>query len=189
MSRINQLALAVGALCLSSVASAQVAEFTAFGGASRLSGKDLGSGYSLDDGWRLGGRITLNSGMFFGHEFGYAYNRTKLFLNGVDIGGMAIHQGFYDFLVYVIPEGGRVRPFIAGGGQFSNFVPPGSSATQGGGENKFGVNYGGGLKFRLGPKYLMRLDFRQYNSGKPFSLGGSGRLRQNEISIGFGIGL
>ncbi len=43
--------------------------------------------------------------------------------------GMATHQGFYDFLVYATPEGSKIRPFIAAGAQFSNFVPPGSSAS------------------------------------------------------------
>lgn len=176
--------------CLSAAAFGQAAEFTVHGGTSRLSGRDLGSGLSLDDGWRIGGRVTLNTGLFFGHEFGYAYNRTTLLSGNQNLGGMAIHQGFYNYLVYVAPEGKPVRPFFTGGVHFSNFVPPGSSATQGGGSNKFGINYGAGLKVRLGPKYLMRLDYRQYNTGKPFDLpGASGRLKQNEISVGFGIGL
>jgi hypothetical protein len=46
---------------------------------------------------------------------------------------MAIHQGFYNYLVYATKEGFRVRPFATGGGHFSNFVPPGVSVTQGGG--------------------------------------------------------
>lgn len=165
----------------------QVAEFGIGGGVSRLQGKDLGSGYSLDDGWRLNFRLTLNNWAFFGHEFGYAYNRTKLLLEGLDAGGMAIHQGFYNFLAYATPEGSRVRPFVTGGGHFSNFVPPGASATSGQGNNKFGVNYGGGLKVRASEKFLVRMDFRQYLTGKPFGdfFPVTGKLRQNEISVGF----
>lgn len=190
MKIMKVLVVALGMFCVSTAAFGQAAEFTVHGGVSRIGSKDLGSGYSLDDGWRAGGRVTLNSSAFFGHEFGYAYNRTTLLLGGQSQGGMAIHQGFYNFLVYAVPEGKPVRPFVTGGAHFSNFVPPGSSATQGGGSTKFGVNYGGGLKFRLGPKYLMRVDYRQYNTGKPFGLpGASGRLKQNEISVGFGIGL
>jgi hypothetical protein len=37
---------------------------------------------------------------------------------------------------------------------------------------------------------MIRLDGRQYLSGKPFGFtGSSGALRQNELSVGFGIGL
>lgn len=189
MKTMKILAFASVWLCASAAVFGQAAEFTVHGGVSRLSDKDIGSGYSLDDGWRAGGRVTLNTGVITGHEFGYAYNRTTLFADGQEFGGMAIHQGFYNFLLYAIPEGAPVRPFVTGGGHFSNFVPPGTSATQGGGDNKFGFNYGGGVKVRLGSKYLMRVDFRQYNNGKPFDLGASGRLRQNEISVGFGIGI
>ena len=42
----------------------------------------------------MGFRLTLNTQKFFGHEVGYAYNRSHLKLQGVDQGGMAIHQGF-----------------------------------------------------------------------------------------------
>jgi opacity protein-like surface antigen len=163
----------------------QAAEFSLSGGTSRISGADIGSGYSLDNGFSIGFRLTLNSQRFFGHEIGYAYNRSHLLLAGEDQGGMAIHQGFYDFLAYATPEGKRIRPFATGGVHFSNFVPPGSSASQGGGNTKFGVNYGAGLKVRLTPIIGARVDYRQYLTGKPFDLAGaSGKLKQNVISIG-----
>src|SRR6266498_1072959 len=83
------------ALCsVSPFLHAQSAEFSVSGGASKLSSRDIGQGYSLDDGFHLGLRLTLNPQKFFGHEGGYAYNRTHLLSNGVDVGGMAIHQGF-----------------------------------------------------------------------------------------------
>lgn len=184
MNRFGQIALL---LVASSVfCQAQVAEFGIGGGVNRLSGKDLGLGYSLDDGWRLIFRLTLNNWRFFGHEFGYAYNRTHLNFEGQDLGGMAFHQGFYHFLAYATPEGTRVRPFVSGGGHFSNFVQPGASAQYGQGSNKFGVNYGGGVKVRVTEKWLVRLDFKQWLTGKPFDIPGqSGKLKQNEISAGF----
>ena len=99
---------------------------------------------------------------------------------------MAIHQGFYNFLLYLTKEGSKVRPFATGGAQFSNFVPPGASVTSGQGSNKFGANYGGGLKVRVSEKFLIRFDVRQYIMGKPFGLyNASGALRLNEYSIGF----
>jgi opacity protein-like surface antigen len=167
-------------------ANAQVAEFGIGGGVSKLSDKDLAAGYALDDGWSLIFRLTINNWNYMGQEFGYAYNRTKLLFEGQNTGGMAIHQGFYNFLVYATPEGSRIRPFVTGGGHFSNFVPPGASATYGQGENKFGFNYGGGIKVRVSEKWLFRVDYRQLVTGKPFgnSLPVSGSLKQNQITAG-----
>lgn len=164
---------------------AQDAEFSLSGGRSQIASKDIGSGYSLDDGFSLGFRLTLNSMRYFGHEVGYSYTRTHLKLQGADQGGMAIHQGGYNFLAYATPEGKRIRPFVTGGVHFSNFVAPGSSATQGGGSTKFGINYGAGLKVRLTTMFAARVDYRQYVTGKPFDLpGASGKLKQNVISLG-----
>lgn len=181
------------------MASAQVAEIGLHGGVSRLSNRVLGDiplqgggtmPLSLDDGWRFGFRFTINNYRFFGNEFGYAYNRTKLNLGGQGGDGMAIHQGFYNFLAYATPEESTIRPFVTGGGHFSNFVPPGQTATWGGGQTKFGINYGGGIKIRVSPIWLIRLDYRQYMTGKPFDLPGpGGMLRQNEISAGFSFTL
>jgi opacity protein-like surface antigen len=195
MSRYYLAPLLLAAVSLT--ANAQVAEFNVSGGVSNLSNNEIGSvpsqqggnfTYSLDDGWRLAFRIGLNSWTFFGQEFGYAYNRTHLLLEGQDQGGMAIHQGFYNLLAYATPEGTRIRPFVTGGGHFSNFVQPGASAQYGQGSTKFGVNYGGGIKARISEKYQVRVDFRQYLQGKPFDIpGASGSLRLNEISVGFGF--
>ena len=102
--------------------------------------------------------------------------------------GMAIHQGGYNFLLYATTEGTRIRPFATGGVGFANYVPPGASAYSGGGSNKFGVNYGGGVKVRLTHLFGARLDVRQYTTPKPFNLPlASGWLRQTEVSVGFGV--
>jgi opacity protein-like surface antigen len=148
--------------------------------------------YKLTDGFRFGFRMTLNGDSIFGHEMQYAYNRTPLqFGTGATAQklGMAVHMGGYNYLVYANHEGNRVRPFATGGVGFNNFTPPGSSATQGGGSNKFGLNYGGGVKARLAGMYAVRFDFRQYRSPKPnFGLAlADGWIRFNEISGGFGF--
>jgi opacity protein-like surface antigen len=179
---------------MAACASAQIFEVGPHGGISRLSGKEIGTlsdglggtvPVRLDDGWRFGFRMTINNWVFAGQEFGYAYNRTQLSLGGSEA-GMAIHQGLYNFLVYATPEGTAVRPFATGGVHFSNFVPPGTSATSGGGDTKFGINYGGGIKVKVLPAWGIRLDVRQYRTGKPFDLPGvSGSLRQLEVSAGF----
>ena len=113
-----------------------------------------------------------------GYEFGYAYNRMELYQTDrarrKDRSGRhGGHQGFFRFLGYAVPEGKRVRPFASGGVHFTNYVPPGSSVTIGGGNTKFGVNYGVGIKFIILPNWLIRLDARQYLNGKPFGLDGA----------------
>jgi hypothetical protein len=173
------------------------------GGQSLLSNKGLGTlnvdqngtplpgasknDFQLEDGFRFSFRMTLNNESHFGHEVQYAYSRTKLNSGGVEQ-GMAIHQGGYNFLLYATHEGTRVRPFATGGVMFANYVPPGSSATSGGGDNKFGFNYGGGVKVRLTSLFGVRFDVRQYTTPKPFDLPlKSGWLRQTEVSAGFGV--
>ena len=146
---------------------------------------------SLKDGFRFGFRVGLNPYRYTGFEFGYAYNRTQLHGDGpppTDL-GMAIHQGFADGLIHATKEGSRIRPFAAAGVNFSNFVPPGSS--YGGGQTKFGFNYGVGVKVKVATNWLVRFDFRQYETGKPdFGIfNPSGRLFQNEISAGFAFAL
>ena len=103
---------------------------------------------SLKDGFRFGFRMGVNTTRYMGFEVGYAYNRTQLHLDGPPSTdeGMAIHQGLGDGLIYATKEGSRIRPFAAAGVQFSNFVPPGNSVSSGGGQTKFGFNYGGGVR-------------------------------------------
>ncbi len=152
-----------------------------------MSSSTLGGGEAyLEDGWRLGARITINPYRFCGHEVGYMYTRANMNYQGVSI-GEAVHQGFYNFLVYVTPEGSKVRPFFTGGAQFSTFPFPGYSIQSGGSQTKFGVNYGGGIKTRLNEKWLIRIDYRQYASPKPdfFVTETTGWLRMNEVSVGF----
>jgi hypothetical protein len=181
---------------MATLCPAQLLELGVHGGQSRLSNAAIGSSsqspeapneYSLDGGFRLGFRMTTNTDGRLGHEFGYAYNRTQLVFDASgERQGMAIHQGMYNFLTYATREGTRIRPFATGGVHFSNFVQPGASATQGGGSTKFGINYGGGLKIRVSPKYLIRFDVRQYATPKPFPLfNRTGWIQQMEYSAGF----
>jgi opacity protein-like surface antigen len=183
-------------LCTGSL-MAQSAEFAVIGGVSRLNNSNIGtlvdangvSNYSLGDGWRIGFRMTLNNWRFFGHEFGYGYNRSQL-RSSTQEQGMAIHQGLYTFLAYATPEGSKVRPFAAGGAHFNTYTPPGTSVTSGGGSTKFGFNYGGGVKVRITDIFAIRFDVRQYQNGKPFGevlQNRRGLLGQLEVSLGFGL--
>lgn len=167
--------------------------------------------YTLNDGFSMALRMTLNSWRFMGLEFGYGYNHTSISIpssagtgNGGVIGlpipgqspqavqklSVPIHQGLGDFLVYATPEGTHVRPFAAGGLQFSSFFPPGTSAYYGNQTTKFGFNYGAGVKVRVTSIWGMRLDVRYYNTGKPFNLPNqTGRLQQLEITGGISFNL
>lgn len=177
---------------------AQVAEIGAHAGVSLMRNNGIGSLFATSDatagpddtliqnGFRLGFRLTLNNMNFFGHEFGYAYNRAnwKIKATGEEAGS-AVHQGFYDFLLYGAREGKPVRPFVAGGVGFNTYVFPGYSVSSGGGSTKFGLNAGGGVKFKIAPTLLMRFDVRTYTTPKPFDLPGQrGWIRQIETSIG-----
>jgi len=185
-------------LLLAAGAGAQVAEIGAFGGAHLVRSGDVGevSGMkaSLDDGWEMGFRLTFNSYRFFGHELGYGYNRTTLKFesdSGSVESGTAIHRGFYSFLPYLTPEGSVVRPFVAGGGHFANYVLPGYSATSGGGSTKWGLHYGGGIKVRVSPVVGIRFDLRDYWNPKPFGSFGfedqSGWIHHIQISAGLSL--
>ncbi len=204
---------ALVALCACATAAfAQSFEVAVEGGESNFTGNkslgtttpDPGSGnYEMKGGFRLTFRLTFNQGRFFGHEIGYSYNRTSLdipassssSLTGVTTTpaqniSVPIHQGFYDFLVYATPEGTHVRPFAAGGVNFSSFVPPGASVSYGTQTTKYGINYGGGLKVRLTSIWGVRFDVRWYNTGKPFPLyNQSGRLQQLELGGGITFNL
>lgn len=174
----------------------QVGEISVSGGASRFSGGSPGTvdtsptsaEIDVKGGFRLDLRLTLNTYRFFGHEVGYGYSRSTYEIPGSGDVSVPVHQGYYDFLVYATPEGSRIRPFAAGGAQFSSFFPPGASASYGNQITKFGINYGGGIKVKVSPMFAIRFDVRQYNTGHPFEFENrSGRLIQTAFTGGFGI--
>src|SRR5438876_3206843 len=182
-------------LCACAGASpAQVGEVSLSFGESLFKDNILGfadavTQYKMVNGFRITARLTLNTKRFIGHEFGYSYSRSKLALVGSsDNASMPVHQGFYDFLLYATPEGARIRPFAAGGAQFSTFVPPGASVTYGTGTTKYGGNFGGGVKVKVSSLFAVRLDARDYVTTKPYDLAGkSGALHQIEVSAGLGL--
>ncbi|MGE5570897.1 MAG: outer membrane beta-barrel protein [Rhodospirillales bacterium] len=189
--------VALMAAASAATALAQVGEIAISGGASRMNKNSLGSFVDDTGGttdvlattdFRLGVRLTFNTQSHFGHEIGYAYNHGNLKIGPVEY-GMPVHQGMYNFLVYALPEGSRLRPFATGGVHFSTFYPPGASVFEGNGVTKFGYNYGAGLKIRVSESWIARFDYRDYVTGKPdFGLPNrNGMLHQIEISAGFGL--
>ncbi len=170
--------------------------------------------YSLGNAWHFGFRGGFNSGEHLGYEVGYMYNRTgfncsmppsapassyvcSTVINGQSVPertsstGMAYHQVDFDALYYFTGSDSRFRPFVTGGIGFTAYAFPGTSAYYGGASNEFAVNYGAGMKYRIGDRWGARIDVRQYTTPKP-SFGGqlefaSGWLRETEVSAGFGI--
>ncbi|MFN0168919.1 MAG: outer membrane beta-barrel protein [Bryobacteraceae bacterium] len=178
--------------------NAQYAEFSLSFGQSLFRNEKLNTTdltnleqYFVTDGFRAAGRLTLNTHRYFGHEIGYSYNRSKL---GIQVAetlqkvSMTTHQGWYGFLLYALPEGAPVRPFLAGGGHFTTFYPPGTSVSYGNGVTKFGLNYGAGVKVKVAPVWGIRFDLRDYAVPKPFDLpGAKGWLHQIEASAGISL--
>ena len=189
------------ALAFSSAAFGQTGELWFNFGGSELSNNGIGSpfaiggspnDFTLTNDWRFSFRFGFNQGDHFGHEIQYAYNRTNLKDNvGHTETGMAFHQGGYNFLYYLLTSSdSKIRPFATAGVQFDDFVPPGSSASYGGGSNKIGMNFGAGVKVHIHGIWAARVDAREYFSGKPsFGLSNkNGLLWQTELSAGVGIG-
>jgi|YelNatPaOPRAMG01_1025707.scaffolds.fasta_scaffold96874_2 outer membrane protein W len=149
-----------------------------------------GTPWDASANFRLSLAFTLNTQSHFGHEFGYAYNHGSLETQGASF-GMTIHQGFYHFLLYPTAEGSRIRPFVGAGVHFSAFYPPGASVYYGNGTNKFGLNYGGGIKARISDMFLVRFDLWDFATPKPDFQGTffnqQGWLHQIAGTAGFGI--
>jgi outer membrane protein W len=196
-----KLPLAVIALAFSGAASAQVAEFWFNAGESIIENNAIGTtdpvlgkadDFKLGNGFRFGFRFDLNPGDRLGYEMSYMYSRTSLMNAGTST-GFGIHTVSGDALYHFVKRDGRVRPFVMGGLGFSNFVPPGASASSGGGSNEFQFNYGAGIKAKafskFGRDWGFRADIRQFQYfSKPFGLFlSNGKLQQTEATVGFGI--
>jgi hypothetical protein len=152
---------------------------------------DVGAGtedFTVDDGVRIGTRLSMNTGLLIGHEFNYAWQKSDVKVADQSFGGISIHNLYYNFLLHATPEGSPVRPFVTGGAGVSVFNPPGVSSFSGAGDNKFGFNYGAGIKVRVTESYGFRLDVRDHVTGKPFDLpDNGGRLHNLEVSAGFSL--
>lgn len=206
---MNKLVVVL-ALCFSGAAFGQTGEFWFNFGESLLS--DNGIGYipgfgvtpspnevSLGNSYRFSFRFGFNQGDHFGHEIQYAFNHTYFNLNATACaaaGGtgcseaMHFHQGGYNFLYYFTTDRLRIRPFVTGGVGFNDFIPPGGAVNYGS-QDKFGFNWGAGVKFHIKGMFAGRVDAREYTMPKPnFNelYGTSGWLLQTELSAGVGIG-
>ena len=193
------IAVVVLFLALAAVGRAQVAEVAITGGWSAFTDSNVGflgldavSGaqVDVDNGIRIGGRLSMNR-WFLGHEISYAWQKSTLHIEGSEGSGMSIQNFYYNFVAHATPQGTAIRPFVTAGAGVSTFFPPGVSSVSGSGDNKFGYNYGGGLKFRLSEKFGLRVDVRDHVTGRPFEKFGvqtaGGKFHNVEYSAGFAL--
>ena len=211
MKKIPRVAL----LWLAALATAhgQKFEVSPYYGWVRMSKDALGSvspsnpqdkDTTFHNGHSYGARLTLNTKGYYGHELTYSETFTTL-STGTQADStspkltyqdkLKLRQITYNFLIYFMPRGERWRPFITGGVEGVYAPNPNISAWTGSTSRNYGLNYGGGLKIRLFPHALARVDVRDSRNGKPYGLSGaqdapppSGFLRQIEASAGFAIG-
>jgi hypothetical protein len=105
-----------------------------------------------------------------------------------------IRQFSYNFLAHARPNGKRFRPYAAAGPVFQLIRLTSSTPTknkilaltvkdvglivdaynfgsrpplEGGGIFQFGVQYGGGFKYQVSPRFFVRTDFRETLSQQP----------------------
>ena len=194
-------------MLLANAAWAQTHELWVNVGGSVLESKQIGSPAAdgapddlslANNGYRFGFRFDFGAAGHFGHEIQYGYSKTNLkdttgvFLAETTSAKMAIHQWGYNLMYYfdAVGKEARIRPFVTAGFHVSDFVLPGNAAYQGG-TFKPGVNYGGGVKMRLTTAFAARLEFRQYECGKPNWQGllflQKGLTHQTEVSAGLGF--
>ncbi len=174
-------------MLLTATASAQKFEVSVGGMYPRFSGK-LGSfieSDAKDDDTRLKGkngygiRLGLNTRGYYGHEIGYYELRGTMTANVIPEGATAretregkvkMRLAHYNFLMYMMPRGERVRPYLAFGLQALDYRAPDIAEFNGLPTRNYGVNYGAGIKIRLFSGLAIRADFRQYLGGKPYEL-------------------
>lgn len=183
--------------CFPTPSSAQKAELTGFIGYARTDERDLGlvgdeeAPLRMENGGRYGVRASVNTGIFYGHEVTYAYQRGGLSIGREDAGRAGLHNYAYNFVAHVSPRAVSVRPFLTVGAGGVTFRPrrdgvfeDASSAT------KFGFNWGGGVKIRLSARTGFRFDIRDTISERPNFLdlpGVSGIWRNVEYSFGYSL--
>ena len=195
---MGKLAVAlVVLLSTAATASAQSAEIGLSAGWSAFSDNDIGtiSDFSqglipitVDNGVRIGFRLAFNPGYFLGHELSYSYQKSGLSFGLNPSNGMTVQNIYYNLVVHATPEGSPIRPFGTAGAGISVFFPPGVSSLSGRGDNKFGYNLGGGLKFKLNPLFGFRIDLRDHVTGRPLNLDNAGgRFHNVEYSGTFSI--
>jgi len=183
----------------------------------RLDNKDLGSvatsgGKDRDTYFETNSlegaqiKLTLNTKGYYGHEIGYSYNRSKINITTRTTDEddneivtyhqlkVPVTQFTYNFLMYMMPNGERIRPYITVGFTAQDYGEPKLDEWIHGSSRNYGANLGGGIKIRLFPHAQFRLDLRQHFVGTPYDLKyediqklSGGIMKNSTVSAGFGV--
>lgn len=136
----------------------------------------VGPGLGFSGGFVLGQNMSNR----WGGEFRYLYFRNDLELSSggqeASLGAQS-HAVHYDVLYYLSDPDARVRPYVAGGGGVKHFQGTGTedpfqplsslALLTKTGESKPMVDFGVGVKFRVGRRAVFRVEFRDYITGVP----------------------
>jgi hypothetical protein len=169
-SAFAQKELEVGALGL--ISDYRAVTVSGPGGASG----EVGPGLGFSGGFVLGQNMSNR----WGGEFRYLYFRNDLELSSggqeASLGAQS-HAVHYDVLYYLSAPDARVRPYVAFGGGVKHYQGTGSedpfqplsslallTKTS---ESKLMGDAGVGVKFRIGRRAVVRLEFRDYVTGVP----------------------
>ena len=159
-----------------------------FGGLALFSGYTGASVNSGPVGGTVGFQPGVAGGAFLGHTLNdrlggeirylYSWNKMKLSSGGTstDFNGQS-HIINYDVLIYIPHREGRVRPYLAGGGGVKIFEGTGAEQafqplsnlallthTK---ETLPTVDFGAGVRIRMGGNKIFRLEFRDYITKVP----------------------
>ncbi len=165
----------------------EVSPFVGFGGAGDGSfatpveeGTSQNVGLDLDQGFVLGLRITENRGRYFGAELEYSFTGQPLFFRDLSptLPSLAldhtVHKLAYSLLVYGRERQERIRPFGSIGFGTSFFQVSNDSQDEAIRQGvdlknrwKLAFSYGGGVKFRMAPRWGIRVDIRDQLTGVP----------------------
>jgi opacity protein-like surface antigen len=169
-------------------------------------------GNTLENGWNLGGSVTIDSQKYFSQEFSYnrSFSTFQMGLSVVDNdttsstvttafafanSGLLTSQVAYNLLINTRARTSRLRPYFAVGpalqlmhldeapikkapsyrrlglsniGLLSAAYNFGSTPPlEGGGIFQVGFNYGGGIRYRVTPRWMIRLDYRETLTSQP----------------------
>ena len=183
----------------------------------------------LEQGWNIGGSVTIDSNKYLSHEFSFNHSFTgfKLGLGVIhnDTTSDSIESAFafgdaslltsqvaYDLLINATPRTSRLRPYLAIGpalqlmhlddapvkkapsffrlglsniGLISAAYDFGSTPPlEGGGIFQPGFNYGGGIRYRVTPRWMLRADYRETLTSQPDFWSKSKNDLLNSLDVG-----
>lgn len=141
----------------------------------------------LEQGGVMGARTTENFWNYgaLEQDFGFFSYHRLVFRgptqNGIQLPvfGTHVYQGSFNGVLHMTPRDSKFRPFVTAGVGEANYVPNAAAKNSAhalpaaAGFSSFGsqggleVNFGGGLKYQLSPRFGIRMDARGYYGRTP----------------------